>query len=423
MRMNFRQMNLMTLLRRITMANPKIKSLHEQVAADLIERLKNGTAPWQKPWDGSSQPFELPYNALTGKRYNGINIFSLLSAERADPRWMTFKQAASKEWQIRKGEKARLVQYVKTHNLVAKLDENGKKILDENGKPVKISVPLENALVTAAWVFNAEQIDGIPSLTKKVEPDSIWDPISRAEELVAKTEATILHIMGDRAFYNLATDTITMPLREQFPSADRYYGTILHEIAHWTGHKSRLDRSLFNRFGTEAYAREELRAEIASMLIGQELKIGHDPGQHAAYVKSWIQLLTDHPFEIHAAAADAEKILKFLLTFERKQDIKESYSNENRTDYAIPQTTKLKLFIGDQIEYNNNIFKVTGLLKKGRFRMVELNNGRSFTLSKSDALYGSLINCKQQLEITQSQSTDQNLNSLKEKTSQFRPKI
>ncbi|HAT94240.1 MAG TPA: conjugal transfer protein TraC, partial [Sphingobacterium sp.] len=105
------------------MANPKIKSLHEQVAADLIERLKKGTAPWQKPWNDSSATLEFPYNAITGKRYKGINIFSLLSADRADPRWMTFKQAAAMDWQVRKGEKARLVQYVKTQDLIPKLDD------------------------------------------------------------------------------------------------------------------------------------------------------------------------------------------------------------------------------------------------------------------------------------------------------------
>lgn len=382
------------------MANPKIKSLHEQVAADLTERLKKGTAPWQKPWNASSATFEFPYNVITGKRYKGINIFSLLSADRADPRWMTFKQATSKDWQVRKGEKARLVQYVKTHELIQKVDNKGKKILDENGKPIKISVPLEHVIVTAAWVFNAEQVDGIPQMAKKTELASDWDPILRAEELVSLTGAKVFHNMGDRAFYNLVTDSITMPLKEQFSGADLYYGTLLHELAHWTGHNSRLDRSLFNKFGTEAYAREELRAEIASMLIGQELKIGHDPGQHAAYVKGWIQLLTDHPFEIHAAAADAEKILNYLLTFERKFDIKQSNAHENRPEQVTAESKKIGLFIGDEIPYKDNIFKVTGLLKKGRFRMEELNNGRFFALTKNDELYRSLINCKQQIEQT-----------------------
>ncbi len=404
------------------MANPKIKSLHEQVAADLIERLKKGTAPWQKPWNDSSATLEFPYNAITGKRYKGINIFSLLSADRADPRWMTFKQAAAMDWQVRKGEKARLVQYVKTQDLIPKLDDKGKKILDENGKPIKISVPLDHAIVTAAWVFNAEQVDGIPPMAKETALARDWDPILRAEELVSLTEAKLFHNMGNRAFYNLHTDSITMPLKEQFSGAGLYYGTLLHELAHWTGHNSRLDRSLFNKFGTEAYAREELRAEIASMLIGQELKIGHDPGQHAAYVKSWIQLLTDHPFEIHAAAADAEKILNYLLTFERKLEIKQSNANEIKPEQAIPELKKIGLFIGDEIPYEDNIFKVTGLLKKGRFRMEELNSGRFFALTKNDELYRSLINCKQQLQQTRIKDSKPDLEPVKEDISVPVPK-
>lgn len=87
-----------------------------------------------------------------------------------------------------------------------------------------------------------------------------------------------------------------MPLKEQFDAADKYYATVLHELGHWTGHKDRLDRSILNTFGSEGYAREELCAEIASLLIGQEFKIGHDPEQHAAYVNSWIKLLQDNPF-------------------------------------------------------------------------------------------------------------------------------
>ncbi|MGJ1248216.1 zincin-like metallopeptidase domain-containing protein [Sphingobacterium multivorum] len=196
----------------------------------------------------------------------------------------------------------------------------------------------------------------------------------------------------------------------------------MHELAHWTGHNSRLDRSLFNKFGTEAYAREELRAEIASMLIGQELKIGHDPGQHAAYVKSWIQLLTDHPFEIHAAAADAEKILNYLLTFERKLEIKQSNANEIKPEQAIPELKKIGLFIGDEIPYEDNIFKVTGLLKKGRFRMEELNSGRFFALTKNDELYRSLINCKQQLQQTRIKDSKPDLEPVKEDISVPVPK-
>ncbi|MCB2039310.1 MAG: conjugal transfer protein TraC, partial [Rhodoferax sp.] len=139
------------------------------------------------------------------------------------------------------------------------------------------------------------------------------------EHILKASGASITHAPGDRAFYRPATDSIHLPDRGQFPSADNYYATALHELGHWTGHASRLDRDLAHPFGSEGYAKEELRAEIASMILGDELGIGHDPGQHAAYVGSWIKALQDEPLEVFRAAADAEKIHDYVLAFEQKQ--------------------------------------------------------------------------------------------------------
>lgn len=368
--------------------NNKVKSLHEQVAAALIEKLEKGTAPWQKPWNSASNDFSLPYNAITGNRYKGINIFSLLNSGREDPRWLTFKQADSKGWQINKGEKGTLVQFVKTHDLIPKLDENGKKVLDENGKNIKVRTLLERAIVTAAWVFNAEQVSGIPKLELKPQLKSDWDPIVRAEDLVLLSGAVVNHRKGDEAFYSLRSDSITMPLKEQFATPDRYYATLLHELGHWTGHQDRLNRSLFNRFGSEGYAREELRAEIASMLIGDEFKIDHDPGQHAAYVKGWIEMLKNNPYEIHAAATDAERIFSYLLDFERKRELNQQTTNKSQ------QKNESKLFIGDIIPYKDSVYKVTSQLKRGRLQMEVEDTGKKFVLSKNDRLYQSLLDVK-----------------------------
>ncbi|WP_256562624.1 zincin-like metallopeptidase domain-containing protein, partial [Pseudomonas sp. HMSC066A08] len=116
-----------------------------------------------------------------------------------------------------------------------------------------------------------------------------------------------------------STDSITLPERNQFPTADNYYATALHELGHWTGHPSRLDRDLAHPFGSEGYAREELRAEIASLMLGERLEIGHDPGQHAAYVGSWIKALKEDPKEIFRAASDAERISGYVMDFEQEQ--------------------------------------------------------------------------------------------------------
>jgi antirestriction protein ArdC len=380
------------------MTNDKVKALHVQVAEKLIEQLKAGTAPWQKPWNSGNLPaFELPYNAITGNRYKGINTLSLLLNGYEDPRWLTFNQASANDWKVKKGEKASLIQFVKTTDLVAKRDESGKPVLNDEGKPVKISVKLDRPIITTAWVFNAAQVNGIPALQKQDIQTLGWDPVERAEKLIASSSANIAHVAGDRAFYSPFRDKITMPLKEQFDAPDKYYATLLHELGHWTGHKERLDRSIMNKFGTEAYAREELRAEIASLLIGQELRIGHDLGQHTAYVDSWIKVLQDTPFEIHAAAADAEKIFNYLTGLEQKREIKAA---QPVTEEQITKNNAGSKYLsaGDEIAYNDTTYKVQGHLKQGRLRMEDLGTGKNFVLSKSDALYGSLLDAKQHPE-------------------------
>lgn len=290
------------------------KPFHEIVAEKLIEQLKAGTAPWQKPW----MPGEfgsMPMNPTTGNRYKGVNSIQLMMQGCSDPRWMTYNQALDQGAQVRKGEKSTMIQYWKFSEERIK-KENGKPVLDEKGNKVKETVQLERPKCFHAYVFNAEQIDGLPAITRK---EQTWDAVERAEHILQASGARITHAAGDRAFYRPSTDSITMPERGQFALADNYYATALHELGHWTGHPSRLDRDLSNPFGSEGYAKEELRAEISSMILGNELGIGHDPGQHVAYVGSWIKVLQEDPLEIFRAAADAEKIQAFVLAFEQKQ--------------------------------------------------------------------------------------------------------
>ncbi|ELS27581.1 DNA primase [Metapseudomonas furukawaii] len=198
-----------------------------------------------------------------------------------------------------------------------KTDEKGRPVLDDKGQPEKETVMLDRPRVFWATVFNAEQIDGIP---ERVVLEPTWNKHERAEAIIQASGAQVVHDQSDNAFYRVSTDKIHMPSKAQFPSADNYYATKFHELGHWTGHPSRLDRPVGqNPFGSEEYAKEELRAEIASMILGDELGLGHDPGQHVAYVKSWIKVLQDDPMEIFRAAADAERIQKFVLGFEQQQ--------------------------------------------------------------------------------------------------------
>ncbi|HFK4470566.1 TPA: zincin-like metallopeptidase domain-containing protein [Escherichia coli] len=293
------------------------KEYAEEVAARIIEQLEQGTAPWQKPW----QPGELrlPYNPTTGKEYRGMNSLWLHMQGHSDPRWMTYNQAAAEGAQVRKGSKGTHIVYWKFSEERKATDEQGRPVIDpDTGKQKTVTVQLERPRSFMAVVFNGSQIDGLPPLEARPtgpEPERH----ARAEAILANSGAVIRHEPGDRAFYRPSTDSITLPERNQFPTADNYYATALHELGHWTGHPSRLDRDLAHPFGSEGYAREELRAEIASLMLGERLEIGHDPGQHAAYVGSWVKALKEDPKEIFRAASDAERISGFVMDFEQEQ--------------------------------------------------------------------------------------------------------
>ncbi|VTU46125.1 DNA primase TraC (plasmid) [Variovorax sp. SRS16] len=314
------------------------KPFHELVADKLIEQLRQGTAPWQRPWVPGEPSAFIPMNPTTGKRYRGINAVFLMAQGRDDPRWLTFKQAIAIGAQVRKGEHGTPIQYWKFAEEQQKVDGQGRPIVDANGQPVMQRVELERPRVFFATVFNAQQIDGMPPMERK-PAEQTWSAQERAEAILDASGAVIRHGEHDRAFYRPSTDSIHLPDRAQFPTADNYYATALHELGHWSGHASRLNRDLANPFGSVAYAKEELRAEIASMILGDELGIGHDPEQHAAYVKAWIQVLQDDPMEIVRAAADAEKIQDFVLGFEQTQSQQQATAQDESQRPTVVELT------------------------------------------------------------------------------------
>jgi antirestriction protein ArdC len=248
-----------------------------------------------------------------------INAIFLMAQGHDDLRWMTYRQAEAAGAQVRKGERGTPIQYWKFEDDVLKVDAQGQPVRNAQGEQETQRVRLERPRVFHATVFNATQIDGLLPIQRPEPSEQRWSAIERAEAILAASGATIRHESGNRAFYRTTTDSIHLPQPGQFASADNYYATALHELGHWTGHASRLGRDLSHPFGSEAYAKEELRAEIASLILGDELGIGHDPGQHAAYVKSWIAVLENDPLEIVRAAADAEKIQRFVMSFEQVQ--------------------------------------------------------------------------------------------------------
>jgi antirestriction protein ArdC len=360
------------------------KPLHEQIANKLIAELKAGTSPFQKPWNDSDAPaFTIPVNPTTGKNYRGMNSLWLSMQGHTDPRWMTLKQADFAGYKVEKGAKATLINFVKTTNIEAIRDVDGNKIKDETGKTQSRVTELDKAIITKAWVFNAEQIEGMPPLSeylKQNQGEQKWSPVERAENLIADSGAIINH-GGNEAYYNKTKDQIQLPLKEQFDNETKYYAVALHEIGHWTGHQSRLDRPMEGRFGSEAYAREELRAEIASLMLGSEMKIGHNFGQHAAYVGNWIKILKDEPFELFRASADAQRIFDFMMNIEQKRDIKQEAA------------ANMTLSKGEVIPYNNTVYTVIDTLKNKSVK-IEDTSGTRRTIKPTDGVYKSLVEAR-----------------------------
>ena len=230
----------------------------KRLADKLIEQLKAGTAPWQQPWQAGRMLS--PYNPTTGNRYRGINILALMATGRSDPRWMTYRQAQGQGWQVRGGEKGTQIQHWIWEEKRLLLGEDGQPELDNEGKPVKDMVRLARPKVIAAAVFNAAQIEGIPELEPARPPE--WDPVTKAEQLLGASQAKIQHSQSGGAFYRRSTDTIHLPVREQFPSAAGYYAVALHELGHWTGHPDRLNRG--PRFFQGSNAQADLLRNLSS---------------------------------------------------------------------------------------------------------------------------------------------------------------
>lgn len=297
------------------MASSKTDQSYAQIATKIIEQLKDGTAPWVRPWNKVP---DAPFNPVSGTKYKGINTLSLSCEGRSDPRWMTYKQAASKEYQVRKGEKGTPIVFWQFHSEQGKKDSNGRPVRDSKGKPVKEIIRLSRPRLYRSTVFNAEQIDGVPPLPEPEKLDK-FEIHERVESILKESGADISH-GGQRAFYQRSTDKIQLPEREQFKSESQYYAVALHELGHWTGHDSRLDRDLGNAFGTPEYAREELRAEIASFMLSSELSLPHDPSNHISYIDTWVKVLEDDPSEIFKASRDAEDIKGYTMQYDRVQE-------------------------------------------------------------------------------------------------------
>ena len=311
---------------------PRMSAKHE-VAQKIIEAMKLGNTPWQKPWSASAMR---PKNGVTDNVYRGINrvLLSLAGETWSDSRWLTFQQAAANGWKVRKGEKGQMIVKVvdlqdperagrasasnTTSDKEGKGAESSAESAQENGRTDRNN----RFALKRYYVFNAQQVDGMPPLPEEaVQPK--FDPVERAENVIKalkeKTGLLVTH-GGNNACYIPATDEVRLPPKRAVASEYFYYSVAMHECAHSTLSEKRLNRkdALGKRWGDEAYSLEELRAEICSAILAAETGVPMSPdadhiGRHASYLNSWLKAIGNDPMAIFSAAKDADRMAAYML--------------------------------------------------------------------------------------------------------------
>ena len=277
----------------------------------IVETIETGNhGKWTQPWTTVLANAGVPTNVTTKKAYHGMNaMIGMFETAIADYRynlWATYKQWRSIDAQVRGGEiGTKMIKWGKSF----RCDECGTK----GRRPCKVSAHKNSVFMWASafTVFNADQVDGyeVPEIKLGNAPEAL----AAVDEFIAATGANIRHLAQDRAYFSPSHDRITLPLREQFETTQAYYGTALHELTHWSGGESRLDRKKGRTFGDNAYAFEELVAELGSAFLGATLGIEIAPNaEHEEYLASWIKTMKAEPKALYNAAKYAQATVEFL---------------------------------------------------------------------------------------------------------------
>lgn len=280
------------------------RNLHQEITAKIMGQLQAGVVPWRKPWH-SIGTGAMPRNAITQRAYSGCNV-PLLWMARDAAQWesaefLTFKQAQEAGGSVRKGEKGNTVVFV---GAVEKIDDDGQKK----------RIPF----LKAYTVFNIAQCDGLNIAAHKPAPVNQEERDALADAFMKATGADIRH-NEQRAYYASGFDYVNLPRFDSFTGSAEYYSTAFHELTHWTGHKSRLDRQFGKRFGDGAYAAEELVAEMGAAFICAEFGFDNTAGNgcgtfenSAAYIDHWLKVLAGNERIFVEACAKASKAVEYM---------------------------------------------------------------------------------------------------------------
>lgn len=321
-----------------------VMSNRKEIVDKLIAQMEKGYAATRAAWNKSAAGRS--YNPVSKAVYRGGNRFRLMIAAEengfTDPRWMTFKQASENNYKIAAGAKGVLLEKWIFHKDVPKLDENGNPVIGADGNPEIERVKLSRPIVNYFRVFNGEQIIGLPELERKELTEDYYS--KTAEVFEHSSKCPISYERQDRAYYSSSEDKIHLPPKESFKNNETRLSILLHEMAHSTGHESRLNRPIKNQFGSIEYAKEELNAELSSVFLENELGIQMDADSemlkdHSNYVKSWISVLKNDPNELFIACANAEEITEFLMKdYEKQLDISIETSEKNMEQDVVTAT-------------------------------------------------------------------------------------
>ena len=280
------------------------RDVYARVTAQIIESIEQGVGNWRMPWHTSGRFAFSPINAVSKKTYRGINTLCLWAAAQAkgyeSGEWGTYQQWQDKGAQVRKGEKATLVVFWKFANDTR-----------ESQSEADTGASNSHLLFTKGYnVFNAAQVDGY---TPKVDAERpMPERIEQAEAFFRGVGADVRH-GGNQAFYSPAGDYVQMPPFAAFRDAVSYYSTLAHECTHWTANAARCNRELGKRFGDNAYAAEELIAELGAAFTCAHLGLSTEPREdHAQYLQSWLKVLKADKRAIFTAASKAQQAADWL---------------------------------------------------------------------------------------------------------------